>query len=275
MRKKRTVGPASPPNLLVSKEEAAQKITTQIEKGKDIKKLRVHSDEELELVRAEATKWSDYNIELLTRLFDNTYLAEGYQTGLSLPFEDIFEDQVERFRENVSDGITKLESILGRLPLMTSSNTAPPAADSIRVTREGVFYEGQYYDAFQAVKEILSDAQRRIMIIDAYVNENVLNLLTSKQTTVEVHILTKSVSPALRAAAIAFNKQYKKLSIHTSPAFHDRFLILDDRDFYHFGASIKDLGHRGSMYSRIEEPEVIDALCRKLSQEWARSKVEV
>ena len=92
MRKKRTTEPTSPPNLLVSKEEAAQKITTQIEKGKDIKKLRVYSDEELELARAEVTKWSDYSIELLTRLCDNTYLAEGYQTGVSLPFEDIFED---------------------------------------------------------------------------------------------------------------------------------------------------------------------------------------
>lgn len=146
---------------------------------------------------------------------------------------------------------------------------------SMKVTREGGFFAGQYFDALRHVTEILSHAQRSIVIIDGYINEDVLKLLTPKGPEVEVNILTKDVSPALSTAATAFNKQYGKLSIRTSQAFHDRFVIVDARDFYHFGASIKDLGHRGFMFSRLEEPEVIDALRTKWAEEWAKATVAV
>jgi len=146
---------------------------------------------------------------------------------------------------------------------------------SMMVTREGVFFAGQYFDALQRVREILSNAKQSIVIIDGYINEDVLNLVTSKNTAVEVKILTKSVSPALKTAADAFNRQYGNLSIRTSQAFHDRFLIVDSRDFYHFGASIKDLGNRGFMFSRIEEQVAINALASHWDQEWNRANVVV
>lgn len=155
------------------------------------------------------------------------------------------------------------------------SNITTIDVPSMDVTREGVFFTGQYFDALQRVTEILSHAQKSIMIIDGYINEDVLNLLTSKDSEVEVNILTKTVSPALKTAATAFNKQYGKLYIRTSQAFHDRFVIVDNRDFYHFGASIKDFGHRGFMFSRIEEPEVIDALRTKWNHYWAKATVAV
>lgn len=100
-----------------------------------------------------------------------------------------------------------------------------------------------------------------------------LNLISAKDNAVEVSILTKKVSAALNIAASAFNKQYGNLSIRTSSAFHDRFVITDDSDFYHFGASIKDLGNRGFMFSLIEEPTVIDALRNQWKQEWAKASV--
>lgn len=146
---------------------------------------------------------------------------------------------------------------------------------SMTATREGVFFAGQYFDALQLVREILSNARQSIAIIDGYINEDVLNLVSSKDPAVEVKILTKTVSPALKTAALAFNRQYGRLSIRTSQAFHDRFVIVDDHDFYHFGASIKDLGTRGFMFSRIEEQEVINALSAKWNQEWNRANVEV
>lgn len=146
---------------------------------------------------------------------------------------------------------------------------------SMTATREGVFFAGQYFDALQLVREILSNARQSIAIIDGYINADVLKLVTSKDPAVEVKILTKTVLPALKTSAIAFNKQYGKLAIRTSQAFHDRFVMIDERDFYHFGASIKDVGNRGFMFSRIEEQEVIDALSAKWNQEWTRAKVEV
>jgi hypothetical protein len=117
----------------------------------------------------------------------------------------------------------------------------------------------------------LAQAKLRIVIIDGYVNEDVLNLVSAKDSTVEVYILTKNVFHALRTAASAFNRQHGKLSIRTSSAFHDRFVIIDDTDFYHFGASIKDLGNRGFMFSLIEEPTARDALRKQWNQEWTKA----
>lgn len=139
---------------------------------------------------------------------------------------------------------------------------------SMTISREGVFFAGQYFDALQKVTGIIEDANARIDIIDAYVNPDVLSLLTRKKPSVAVNILTKSVDPALKTASTAFNKQYGKLQIRTSDAFHDRFIIIDSKDFYHFGASIKDVGKRGFMFSRIEEEDVIKAIGKKLGEEW-------
>jgi hypothetical protein len=146
---------------------------------------------------------------------------------------------------------------------------------AMKLTREGVFFAGQYFDAFQKVAEIISQAKKTLTIIDGYIDERVLNVLTSKGASVRVDILTKSVTPALTTAAVTFNKQYRNLSIRTSPSFHDRFVIVDDKEFYHFGASIKDLGNRGFMFSLIEEPDVMDALRKKFAQEWAKATVAV
>ena len=148
--------------------------------------------------------------------------------------------------------------------------SAQPTVDipSMTISREGVFFAGQYFDALQKVTGILEYAGTQIYIIDGYVSHDVLNLLTRKKSSVAVNILTKSVDPALKMAATAFNKQYGKLAIRTSNAFHDRFIIIDNKDFYHFGASIKDVGKRGFMFSRIEEECVIKAIQKKLVEEW-------
>lgn len=142
---------------------------------------------------------------------------------------------------------------------------------SITISKEGVFFAGQYFDALQKVTGILEYANTQIDIVDGYVSSDVLKLLTKKNSSVAVNILTKSVDPALKAEAIAFNKQYGKLAIRTSNSFHDRFIVIDNKDFYHFGASIKDVGKRVFMFSRIEEEDVIKAIQKKLAEEWNRA----
>jgi hypothetical protein len=141
--------------------------------------------------------------------------------------------------------------------------------------REGIFHEGQYYDAQRVVKDIFLDAQKRIAIIDNYISEMVFDLLVTKKPAVEVSILTQSITPDIRAAAIAFNKQYGNLSIRTSKNFHDCFVITDDHNFFHFGASIKDLAKRVFMFSRIEEQEIINSIKAKFDQEWRAASIEV
>lgn len=145
----------------------------------------------------------------------------------------------------------------------------------MKVTREGLFFSGQYFDAVQLIADIISSARQSIMIVDNYLNEKVLNLMTAKGSSVEVKIITRKVWPAFKTKAVEFNKQYGGLHIRSSKEFHDRFVVIDGTDFYHFGASIKDLGNKGFMFSRIEEPEITKSLSSRLSQEWAKAKPEV
>lgn len=137
------------------------------------------------------------------------------------------------------------------------------------VNREGLFIAGQEFDAFRQVGKILSPATRSIDVVDGYVDESVLDLLSAKKAGVEAKILTYQVSPAMKAAAEKFNKQHGGLAIRTSKAFHDRFLVLDDAEVFHFGHSIKDAGKRGFMFSRVEEPAVLRAFQDLWRKEWA------
>ena len=141
----------------------------------------------------------------------------------------------------------------------------------IAISEEGIFFAGQHFDAILKAKEILSRAKKRVVVIDGYIDTKVLDLLSAKKDQVVAWILTKGLRPDVKAAAEAFNKQYGKLIIKTSDAFHDRFIIIDDSKFYHFGASIKDLGKRGFMFSCIEEMQIISDLTKMLGIEWANA----
>lgn len=134
----------------------------------------------------------------------------------------------------------QLETLLMDIEFCISVLTGLESVDipSMKATREGLFFAGQFYDSIQRIGEILSDAQHNVVVIDNYFDEKVLDLLSAKKSEVTVNILTKKVNPALKTKAVAFNKQYGKLNIRTSNSFHDRFIIIDDNDFYHFGASL-------------------------------------
>jgi hypothetical protein len=86
---------------------------------------------------------------------------------------------------------------------------------------------------------------------------------------VDVRVLTKKLSADVRVLAVAFGKQHGSLEVRSTNAFHDRFLIIDGQDYYHFGASLKDAGGRGFMFSRIEEEVAIDALRSEIDAQWS------
>ena len=194
---------------------------------------------------------------------------------------DLFGDLPEINESILRDGSTPLdkERIFGYrlreivremdycLSLLSSARLVD-LDQTVNVTNEGVFFQGQYYDAMQNVHKIILSAKMSIAIIDAYVDQKVLDLLTSKKKEIRIQILTRNVNKAFKSLADSFNKQYGNLSIHESNAFHDRFIIVDESEYYHFGASIKDLGNRGFMFSRITEPDVVRALQNKWKQEW-------
>ena len=111
-------------------------------------------------------------------------------------------------------------------------------------------------------------ATKDIVIVDAYLGEDVLNLLTVKRDGVHVKLLTGKVSPAFLSLARDFNRQYGNLVIRTSKTFHDRFIFIDDRDFYHFGASLEHLGNKTFMFSKLEEPLIISTLKNHWADGW-------
>ncbi len=123
MAKKKTQESTSPPNLIVSRTEAEEKIRAQIEKGREIRKLPINSQVDLEKAQADQSKWSAYNTELLTRLFDNRSIAEEYGRffGAIIPMNPSFNWRVNVFSKHIDDNITRLESILERLPLIPES----------------------------------------------------------------------------------------------------------------------------------------------------------
>lgn len=168
-----------------------------------------------------------------------------------------------------------IEQLYGDMQYAIDALTSLPSVTvpSMKITREGVFFAGQYFDALREVSDLVSGALKSLSLVDAYVNADTLAILSARRSGVKVQILTRDVSPALNVAAQAFAKQFGALKVRKSAAFHDRFLLVDDAEIYHFGASIKDVGHRGFMFSRVEEPEVVAALRQKYGQEWAAAKV--
>jgi hypothetical protein len=132
------------------------------------------------------------------------------------------------------------------------------------------FKEGQYFDAFTAIKECIKEAKSSIVLIDGYVDANTLAFFPSKEPAIKLTIITKqkSVNEAFQRVIELYNKQYENLKIHISENYHDRFLIIDDKIFYHIGASIKDAGNKTFMFSKIEDEDIMNLIRNKLKSEW-------
>ena len=134
------------------------------------------------------------------------------------------------------------------------------------------FVEGQYFDAFSAIKEILKEAKTSIVLVDGYVSSDTLAFFPGKEPTIKLRILTdkKSIGAEFERAKDLYNKQYGNLEINTSSNFHDRFLILDNQNFYHIGASIKDAGNKTFMFTKIEDESLKDTVRKKIESEWPK-----
>lgn len=141
----------------------------------------------------------------------------------------------------------------------------------LSIDREGIFLAGQPFDAMMAVTSIFRAAKKSIVVVDGYVSDRTLAIISTKGDAVEASILTKSAPAALVTAAQAFKLQHAgaPLEVRTSPVFHDRFIMIDDQDVFHVGTSIKDAARRNTfMFSRIEEPPVIDAFKKHFAATW-------
>ena len=119
--------------------------------------------------------------------------------------------------------------------------------------KQGIFYQGQIFDAFSQFQKLLQNAKKEIILIDNYIDLTVLDRLTKKHKGVKVTIYTKPDTPITRLEVNKFNNQYPTLEIKHTTTMHDRFLILDTTEIYHIGASLKDLGKKCFGFTKLDD----------------------
>lgn len=133
-------------------------------------------------------------------------------------------------------------------------------------SNQKIFFEGQIYDAFSLIVSIVQKAEKEIILIDGYVNIDTLNLLSKKKENVYALIYTKEQTTLTKRDINNFNAQYPTLEIEYTKAFHDRFLIIDQKMVYHVGASLKDAGKKCFGINLINDEGIVNDMLRRLKQ---------
>lgn len=160
----------------------------------------------------------------------NEYLRHGYAVS----------NRFERLEQRMAKAEQQIEYFV---------HTALPP-------REGIFVDGQIYDAYEFIEKLIKSAQKSILLIDNYVDEAVLTMMSQKQAGVQVNIYTKEITSAMQLAEKHFNTQYGGLTLHTTQICHDRFLIIDDKTIYLIGASLKDAGKRLFAFTQMDASQI-------------------
>lgn len=123
--------------------------------------------------------------------------------------------------------------------------------------KQKIFFDGQIYDAYSLIIDIIKSAKTKILIIDNYIDESILKILAKKNRNVEVVILTSQNCDLSKLDVNKFNKQYPVLKVARTNRFHDRFIVIDNKELYHCGASLKDLGKKCFAISKMEDMEYV------------------
>lgn len=118
--------------------------------------------------------------------------------------------------------------------------------------KQGIFYDGQVYDAYIFVSDLIKSANESIILIDNYVDDTVLTLLSKREANVKTTIYTKNITKQIELDLQKYNAQYPNIELKKFDSSHDRFLIIDAKEVYHIGASLKDLGKKWFAFSKFD-----------------------
>ena len=129
-----------------------------------------------------------------------------------------------------------------------------------------IFFEGQIYDAFSLLTDLISKAEKELVLIDNYVDIGTLNILAKKKERVNVTVYTAKKTKLSKADVDNFNQQYPLLEVKCTNAFHDRFLIIDGLYAYHIGASVKDAGKKCFGINKMEDAKIVEDILGRLEQ---------
>lgn len=161
------------------------------------------------------------------------YLLKGYAIN----------NRMNRLEDHVESLKTKVDQI----DLQINTHQIPT---------QGVFFDGQVFDAYELASKIIRSAKESIVLIDNYINESTITHLSKKQKGVQVLLLSKTISKQLKLDLQKANEQYGHFELKTFTQSHDRFLIIDGKEVYHLGASLKDLGKKWFAFSKMETQSV-------------------
>jgi hypothetical protein len=167
------------------------------------------------------------------RIWATTVLREYLLKGFAINQRV---DRIENNLENLSKEVSKIS-------LQLKTNNLP---------NQGIFFDGQIYDAYELMSKIIRSAKKEIILIDNYIDETVLTHLSKRAENVEAIIYTKSISKVLQLDLERHNSQYPPIQIKELRDSHDRFLIIDQKELYHIGASLKDLGKKWFAFSKLD-----------------------
>lgn len=180
------------------------------------------------------------------RILANKILKEHLLRGYSVNQRLLYmENRIDR---RLSEHDNQIKELSGKVDFFLKTSLPP---------REGILFDGQIFDAYVFVCDLIRRACKRVILIDNYIDETVLALLDKRGRGVLATIYTKRIDNNLRIDIERHNDQYAPINVRTAPNIHDRFLIIDDT-LYHIGASIKDLGKKLFAFSQMEtRPSVI------------------
>lgn len=214
----------------------SQIVTMKTERGKNLK-YRPYAFTEQGIAMLSGILRSDTAIEVNIRIMRAFVAMRRFLLANAQLFQRI---ETLEMRQISTDN--KLNQVLSKLD------------DGTATKIEGIFYEGEVFSARAFIEDLIKSAQHEIILIDAYVDATILNLLTLRAPGVAASVYTGQIKPALQKAHTLHNQQYPDTPIRLqtySNNFHDRFIIIDDT-VYHVGASLKDLGKRLFAFTRME-----------------------
>jgi hypothetical protein len=148
----------------------------------------------------------------------------------------------QRFKELEKD-VDTLKTKVSKIDYLIDQN-------SLQI-KQGIFYDGQIFDAYIFVHDLLKSAKKEVVLIDNYIDESVLTIF-SKYPKISFTIVTKAISKKLKLDIEKYNAQYKSIQLKTSNSYHDRFLIIDANEVYHLGASLKDLAKKVFAFNKMD-----------------------
>ena len=237
----------------------------ELQQNATTRKIRVVRNEGQRIVNRQI---DFYNLDMILSIGYRVNTVSGIQFrhwATSVLKEFMFKGYVANqrlvaFEQNIENRLVsheqQIQSISQRIDEMVQTAMPP---------KYGLFFNGQVFDAYVFVVDLIKSATNSIRLADNYVDESVLQMLSKRSESVDATIFTERTTPQLQLDLRKHNAQYPPVHIKRIEKIHDRFLLIDDERLYHFGASFKDLGKKLFVVTLIEEPALVVAMGKMLS----------